>query len=153
MIKKTETEITITHENDTSTEKVKDKKEKKKPPRIDRKRELALNNTTELFSKLYKAWAMPPKMLISDWADTYRRLSPESSAEAGRWRTSRAEYQREMMNAINDAKVKKVVFHCSSQIGKALDINTPIPTPSGWTTMEHLKRVTLYLTRMASRVE
>jgi phage terminase large subunit GpA-like protein len=87
------------------------------------KRKAALRNTVKLFDKLKKAWAIPPKMLVSDWADMYRRLSAESSAEAGRWRTSRAEYQREMMNAICDPKVKKVVFHTSSQIGKSEVMN------------------------------
>lgn len=87
------------------------------------KRKAALRNTVKLFDKLKKAWAIPPKMLVSDWADMYRRLSAESSAEAGRWRTSRAEYQREMMNAICDPKVKKVVLHTSAQIGKSECLN------------------------------
>lgn len=87
------------------------------------KRALALRNTENLFKRLSKAWEVPPKMLVSDWADMYRRLSPESSAESGRWRTSRAEYQREMMNAINDPKVKKVVFMTSAQIGKSELLN------------------------------
>lgn len=86
-------------------------------------RTTAFRNTARLFNRLKKSWALPPKMLVSDWADTYRRLSAESSAEAGRWRTSRAEYQREMMNAICDPKVKKVVFKTSAQIGKSEIIN------------------------------
>lgn len=86
-------------------------------------RDEAYRNTAKLFTRLNKSWALPPKMLVSDWADMYRRLSPESSAEAGRWRTSRAEYQREMMNAVNDPKVKKVVFHTSAQIGKSEALN------------------------------
>ena len=86
-------------------------------------RKLALQNTVKLFKTLTKSWALPPKMLVSDWADTYRRLSPEGSAEAGRWRTERAEYQREMMNAITEPKVKKVVFHTSAQIGKSECLN------------------------------
>lgn len=86
-------------------------------------RKLALQNTVKLFKGLTKSWALSPKMLVSDWADTYRRLSAESSAEAGRWRTDRAEYQREMMNAITNPKVNKVVFHTSAQIGKSECIN------------------------------
>mgnify|MGYP002509026688 CR=1 FL=1 len=35
-------------------------------------------------------------MTVSEWADEYRRLSSESSAEPGRWRTSKAPYQREI---------------------------------------------------------
>ena len=86
-------------------------------------RKLALQNTVKLFKGLTKSWALPPKMLVSDWADAYRRLSAESSAEVGRWRTDRAEYQREMMNAITEPKVNKVVFHTSAQIGKSECIN------------------------------
>ena len=86
-------------------------------------RKIALQNTAKLFKSLNKTWALPPKMLVSDWADAYRRLSPEGSAEAGRWRTDRAEYQREMMNAITDPKVKKVVFKTSAQIGKSECLN------------------------------
>lgn len=96
-------------------------KKQKTPNEI--KREKCFKNTKRLFEKLNKSWAMPPKIPVSDWADMYRRLSAESSAEAGRWRTSRAEYQREMMNAVNDPKVKKVVYHCSSQVGKSEMMN------------------------------
>ena len=33
----------------------------------------------------------PTKLTVSQWADRYRQLSSESSAEAGKWSTSRAE--------------------------------------------------------------
>jgi len=61
----------------------------------------------------------PPELTISDWADTNRRLSSEASAEPGQWRTSRAEYQRGIMEAISDARVEIVVIMSSSQIGKS----------------------------------
>jgi phage terminase large subunit GpA-like protein len=65
----------------------------------------------------------PPDLTISEWADEYRRLSPEASAEPGRWDTSRAEYQRGMMEAVSDAGIEQVVFMTSSQIGKTEIIN------------------------------
>lgn len=99
----------------------KPKEEKKTQAQI--RREAFYNNTAKLFKKLNKAWEIPPKMLVSEWADSYRYLSAESSAEAGRWRTSRAEYQREMMNAVSDPKVRKVVLHTSAQIGKSEILN------------------------------
>lgn len=34
----------------------------------------------------------PEKLTLSEWADKYRILSPESSSEAGPWRTSRTPY-------------------------------------------------------------
>ena len=63
-------------------------------------------------------WTPPPNLKISDWADSYRRLSPESSAEAGQWRTDRAEYQREIMDAFNDSDTQRIVVMTSSQVGK-----------------------------------
>lgn len=59
-----------------------------------------------------------PRLTVSEWADTYRRLSPESSAEPGQWNTTRAEYQREIMNVLNDPRVGSVVLMTSAQIGK-----------------------------------
>jgi phage terminase large subunit GpA-like protein len=60
----------------------------------------------------------PPDLTISDWADQNRRLSSEASAEPGQWRTSRAEYQRGIMDAISDASVETVVVMSSAQTGK-----------------------------------
>ena len=61
----------------------------------------------------------PPELSISDWADANRRLSSEASAEPGQWRTSRAEYQRGIMDAISDGSVESVVIMSSSQVGKS----------------------------------
>ena len=44
--------------------------------------------------------AAPPKLTVSQWADRERHLSPEASAEPGRWNTARAEYQRGIMDAV-----------------------------------------------------
>ena len=60
----------------------------------------------------------PPDFTLSQWADEYRRLSPESSAEPGRWHTDKAPYQREIMDAIGDPHVRKVVMMSAAQIGK-----------------------------------
>ena len=70
-----------------------------------------------------KTAAPPPDLTISEWADEYRRLSPEASAEAGRWSTSRAEYQRGMMDAVSDPRIEQVVLMTSAQIGKTEVIN------------------------------
>ncbi|MFM6056046.1 MAG: phage terminase large subunit family protein, partial [Sphaerospermopsis kisseleviana] len=55
---------------------------------------------------------------MSEWADQFRKLSPESSAEPGQWVTARAEYQRDIMDAVNDPAVTEVVVMTSAQIGK-----------------------------------
>ena len=65
-----------------------------------------------------KALAPPPELKISQWADQYRVLSREASAEAGGWSTERAEYQRGIMDAITDEKIDEVVVMSSAQVGK-----------------------------------
>lgn len=61
-------------------------------------------------------WLPPPELSISEWADNYRFLSKEASAEPGSWNTSRAPYQREIMNAIKTCE--RVVIMSSAQVGK-----------------------------------
>ena len=60
----------------------------------------------------------PPKLTISEWSDKFRVLSPEASSEAGKFETSRAIYQKEIMDAISDPNIEEVVFMSGSQIGK-----------------------------------
>lgn len=79
-----------------------------------------------------------PKTSVSEWADDYRVLSSGISSEPGRWRTSRAPYQREIMNSFTQPGINRVVVKSASQIGKALDVATPIPTPCGWANMEDI---------------
>ena len=56
-----------------------------------------------------RAFRPPPDLKVSDWADQDRKLSPEASAEPGQWNTSRAEYQRGIMDAFSDPAVEVVV--------------------------------------------
>lgn len=61
----------------------------------------------------------PPRLSVSQWADQFRQLSREASAEPGQWRTSRAEYQREILDAISDPLTHTIVVKSSSQVGKS----------------------------------
>ena len=65
--------------------------------------------TRDLFKKIFKVLAPPPNMTLSEWADKYRYLSPEAAARPGRWHTENTPYLREIMDAISDTAVKKVV--------------------------------------------
>ena len=47
------------------------------------------------------------ELTVSSWANAYRILSPESSSESGRWRTSRAPYQKGMMDAVNEGESRR----------------------------------------------
>ena len=60
---------------------------------------------------------------MSQWADATRRLSSESSAEPGQWDTSRAEYQRGILDAFADPFTGTVVVMSSAQVGKTEVLN------------------------------
>ncbi len=75
-------------------------------------------HTLNLFRKIFEVLKPPPDISLSQWADSFRKLSMESSAEPGQWRTTRAPYQREIMDAISDVTVNKVVVMSAAQIGK-----------------------------------
>ena len=79
-----------------------------------------------LFADISRQWTPPPDWTVSEWADRVRRLSPEASAEPGQWRTSRAEYQRGMMDAVNDPATEEVAIMSSAQVGKTETINNII---------------------------
>ncbi len=77
-------------------------------------------DSKKLFQQLAKqALSPPPNLTVSEWADANRKLSRESSAEAGQWRTSRAPYQRAIMDAINDPYTEDIVIMASAQVGKS----------------------------------
>lgn len=86
----------------------------------------SLKKTLNLFHKVLKSVAPPPKITVSEWADRYRKLSAENAAEPGQWRTDRAPYQREIMDSVTDPKVEKIVVMSSSQVGKSEIINNII---------------------------
>jgi hypothetical protein len=77
-----------------------------------------------------------PRLTVSEWAERYRMLSTKESAEPGRWRNARTPYLREIMDCLSPASpVERVVLMKGAQVGGPLALNTPIPTPVGWTTM------------------
>lgn len=77
------------------------------------------NKTLSLFKQIWKdILTPPPDLTVSEWADNYRKLSSEGSAEPGQWRTSRAPYQKEIMDSINDPEIEKVIIMASAQVGK-----------------------------------
>lgn len=80
----------------------------------------------KILKKAFKVFLPPPNQTVSEWSDAERRLSPEASAEPGRWDTSRAEYQRGMMDVITDPTIHTGVIMSSSQIGKTEVLNNMV---------------------------
>lgn len=64
------------------------------------------------------ALAPEPKLNAAEWANTYRFLSRESSAEAGKYSTDRAPYQRGILEACSDPLIEEVVWVSAVQLGK-----------------------------------
>lgn len=71
------------------------------------------------FSEIFWIGITPDRALtVSEWADEYRILSAKTSAEAGRWKTDRTPYLREIMDSLSPTcPVPDVVFMKGSQVG------------------------------------
>lgn len=68
----------------------------------------------------------PDDLTVTQWAEARRRLSSESCAEPGPWRTSRTPYLQAPMDAFTDPKVRRIVMVAASQVGKSELINNCI---------------------------
>ncbi len=66
----------------------------------------------------FQALQPPPDLSVSEWADAFRMLSAEASAEPGRWVTDRAPYQRGILDSVCDPKNEIIVIMSSAQVGK-----------------------------------
>lgn len=67
----------------------------------------------------FDALAPRPRLTVSGWADTHRVIPRSTSSEAGPWRTSRAPYLREIMDAVGDPDVERIAMMAASQVGKS----------------------------------
>lgn len=74
--------------------------------------------TVELLKNIIKILKPPEKLSIGEWADKYRYLSPEASAEPGKWKTDTTPYLWEIFRAIDDPNVKQVTLKFSAQMAK-----------------------------------
>ncbi len=65
-------------------------------------------------------WGLKPDtcMTVSEWADEHRILPMKSAKEAGRWRTARTPYLKEIMDCLSPSSpVERVVFMKGAQVG------------------------------------
>jgi phage terminase large subunit GpA-like protein len=70
---------------------------------------------------LRKLWLPPPRLSLSEWAAEHARLSPESSADVGRYRPY--PYQCEILDAIGDPRIEQVTVMKSARIGYTKMLN------------------------------
>ncbi|MEY2831662.1 MAG: hypothetical protein RLZZ574_920 [Cyanobacteriota bacterium] len=71
-----------------------------------------------LLERVLPKFIPPPKLLPSDWAQSRRYLSAESSAEPGKWRNDRTPYLVGIMDATCERGVHQIAVMCSAQVGK-----------------------------------
>ena len=75
------------------------------------------------FKKCLENFRPPENLTVDEWADKYRVL-PDTSAEAGPWRTSRTPYLQEPMRAFTDPNIHRIVMVAAAQVGKSeLELN------------------------------
>lgn len=76
-------------------------------------------SASEVLSYVMPVFRPPPDMTVSEWADKYRRLSAESSAQPGRFRTEIVEYMREPMDMVGKPGVRRITIMSSAQVAKS----------------------------------
>ena len=85
------------------------------------------------------ASARPPERLsVSEAAERYRRLN-NPGAYVGPLKNDMTPYLIEPMDTLQSRDFTGMVFSGPAQCAKALALDTPIPTPLGWTTMGEVK--------------
>lgn len=74
-----------------------------------------------LVAQLFRAYLRPRDALTVDaWADRYRVLAGETSAEPGPWRTERTPYLRQIMQDLSDdSPFEEIVLQFGTQLGKS----------------------------------
>jgi terminase, large subunit len=81
-----------------------------------------LQTLQRLWQQTVALWEPPRKLTLSQWADEYFYLSPESSSEPGKWHTLPT--QRAILDAFTQSEIEDITVKKSSRVGytKVLDI-------------------------------
>lgn len=76
----------------------------------------------------------PPDITVSQWDDENRRLSSESAAQRGEWRTDRAPYQRAIRDALSpNHRCEQVGPMSGAQLGRTSILEHPdMPARRAW---------------------
>lgn len=87
---------------------------------------MSLKTLNQAIRRPFASLKPPEQLTVSQWADKYRRLSPESSAEIGPWRTKKTPYLKDVMDAWTDTDINHIVMVAASQVGKSEALNNII---------------------------
>lgn len=80
----------------------------------------------------------PERLTVAQAAERYRHLNNPGSY-VGYWDNTLAPYLVEPMEVLTSQDYIGMIFAGPARTGKALPLSTPIPSPSGWTTMGDLQ--------------
>lgn len=83
-----------------------------------------MNTTQPTVLKFFNHFKPPEKLSLSEWSDKFAYLSPESSAEAGKWKT--IPYQKGMMDFMTDPAIEQVSVMKSARVGYTKILNNLI---------------------------
>lgn len=97
-----------------------------RPERSAAQKELDALRLNKAIAKAISGMQPPEDLTVTGWAEAHRRLSAESAAEPGPWRTERTPYLRAPMDAFTDPKVNHIVMVAASQVGKSEFMNNAI---------------------------
>lgn len=85
-----------------------------------------VNKLNACLAKILSGMKPPEDLTVSQWADKNRRLTSESSAEVGKWRTSRTPYMFDILDSFTDPLIEHIVVVAASQVGKSETINNMV---------------------------
>lgn len=85
-----------------------------------------VNKLNACLAKILSGMKPPEDLTVSQWADKNRRLTSESSAEVGKWRTSRTPYMFDILDSFTDLLIEHIVVVAASQVGKSETINNMV---------------------------
>jgi phage terminase large subunit GpA-like protein len=63
-------------------------------------------------------FAPPPRMTVSEWANSFRYLSPEFCSNPGKYSSDFTPYAVEWMDSVNDPEATGTILMVASQLGK-----------------------------------
>ena len=80
--------------------------------------------TQNLFNRCVELWKPTEKLTVSEWADEFAYLSPESAHAPGKWTT--LPYQRGIMDCFTDDSVELITVMKSARVGYTKILNQVI---------------------------
>src|SRR5260221_9175275 len=79
-----------------------------------------------MWNHALRVWAVPDKVSLPQWADTYRQLSRKNAARPGQWQTKRVEIARGPMLAVDEPGVETITLMVATQLLKTSFIDNVI---------------------------